>query len=81
MLGAPRLHRTVFNGDIISKEEAGAYAVAAFGNRWPPMVEEALAYWRGELSAGPFRLARRRRREAARFVLEVVESASAGGRD
>ena len=78
VLGAPRLHRTVFNGDIISKEQAGDYAVSAFGSRWRPMIEEALAYWRGELTAAPFRLAgRRRRREAARFVLEVVESASA----
>jgi len=77
VLGAPRLHRTVLEGDIISKEEAGEYALAVFGNRWRPMIDEALAYWRGELGAGPFRLAGRRRREAARFVLEVVESAGA----
>jgi hypothetical protein len=77
VLGAPRLHRTVLSGDIISKEKAGDYAVAAFGSRWRPLIEEALAYWRGELTAGPFRPAGRRRREAARFVLEVVESASA----
>ncbi len=77
VLGAPRLHRTVLQGDIISKEEAGEYAVVVFGDRWRPIIDEALAYWRGELTAGPFRLAGRRRREAARFVLEVVESASA----
>lgn len=77
VLGAPRLHRTVLEGDIISKEEAGEYALAAFGDRWRPMIDEALAYWRGELTAGPFRPAGRRRREAARFVLEVVESARA----
>ncbi len=75
VLGAPRLHRTVLNGDIISKEKAGEHALAAFGSRWRPMIEEALAYWRGELSAGPFRPAGRRRRQAARFVMEVVESA------
>ncbi len=75
-LGAPRLHRTVLNGDIISKEKAGEYAVAAFG-RSRPMIEEALSYWRGELPAGLFRLARRRRQEGARFVLEVVESTGA----
>lgn len=77
VLGAPRLHRTVLKGDIISKEEAGEYAMAAFGDRWRPMIEEALAYWRRELTAGPFRPAGRRRKEAARFVLEVVESVSA----
>ncbi len=77
VLGAPRLHRTVFNGDIISKEKAGEYALAAFGSRWRPMIEEALGYWRGELSAGPFRLSGGRRHQAARFVMEVVESAGA----
>lgn len=76
VLGAPRLHCTVLKGDIISKEQSGEYAMAVFGDRWRPMIEEALAYWRGELTAGPFRLAGRRRREAARFVLEVVESAA-----
>lgn len=40
---------------------------------------EALAYWRSELSAGPFRLAGGRRHDVARFVLEVVESAHAPG--
>jgi hypothetical protein len=78
VLGAPRLHCTVLTGDIISKEQAGEYALATFGQRWRPIIEEALAYWRGELTLGPFRLAHRRRREAARFVLEVVESAAAG---
>src|SRR5262249_6437198 len=69
VLGAPRLHRTVVEGDIISKEEAGEYALAAFGDRWGPVIDEALAYWRGQLTAGPFRPVGRRRREAARFVL------------
>lgn len=77
VLGAPRLHCTVVSGDVISKEEAGEYALAAFGDRWRPVVDEALAYWRGELTAGPFRPLGRRRREAGRFVLEVVESARA----
>ena len=77
VLGAPRLHRTVVTGDVISKEEAGEYALAAFGDRWRPVIDEALAYWRGELTAGPFRPVGRQRREAARFVLEVVESGSA----
>ena len=81
VLGAPRLHRTVVEGDVISKEEAGEYALAAFGDRWRPVIDNALAYWRGELTAGPFRPVGRRRREAARFVLEVVESATAAAPD
>ena len=74
VLGAPRLHRTVLFGGVISKEMAGEYALTQFGDRWRPLIEEALAFWRGQLTAGPFRPAGRRRREAARFVLEVVES-------
>lgn len=77
VLGAPRLHYTIRTGEIISKEEAGEYAFTTFDGRWRPLIEEALAYWRGELRSGPFRLARSRLREAARFVLEVVESADA----
>ena len=77
VLGAQRLHRTVLDGAIISKEEAGEYAVAAFDSGWRPMIEEAIAYWRGELPARPFQLAGRRRHDAARFKLEVVGSASA----
>jgi hypothetical protein len=39
-----------------------------FGDRWRPMIDEALAYWRGDLTAEPFRLAGRRQRESARFA-------------
>jgi hypothetical protein len=54
---------------------AGEHAVATFGSRWRPMIDEALGYWRGEPAAGPFPLAGRRRHEVSRFVQEVVESA------
>jgi hypothetical protein len=77
VLGAPRLHRTVLHGDIISKEQAGEYALGVFDSGWRPLIEEALSYWRGELPAGPFRPAGHRRHEAAQFVLEVVEPAGA----
>jgi hypothetical protein len=75
VLGAPRLHRTVATGEVISKEAAGEYALDVFGGRWRPIVHEALAYWRGEPPDPAFRDTRIRARQTAAFVLEVVRSA------
>ena len=77
VLGAPRLHYTLRTGEIASKEEAGRYALEAFGADWRPLIEEALAFWRGAPARAPYR--RRpelRRREAAGFVAHVIESAN-----
>ncbi|CAA9243563.1 MAG: hypothetical protein AVDCRST_MAG50-1780 [uncultured Acidimicrobiales bacterium] len=78
VLGAPRLHRTVATGEVISKEEAGAYALETFGPRWKRVVDDALAYWRGEPEpAGP--AASQRLADAGAFMREVVRSANAIG--
>jgi hypothetical protein len=74
-LGAPRLHATIATGDVLSKEAAGEYALATFGDEWRPVVEEGLAYRRGEPSPGHYRDRSERRRATAAFVLEVVRSA------
>jgi hypothetical protein len=76
VLGAPRLHRTIATGDVISKEEAGEYALDVFPARFHPLIGEALAYWREE----PPRLRRapdERRRATSEFVLEVIDAARA----
>jgi hypothetical protein len=75
VLGAPRLHRTIATGDVISKEAAGEYALAAFDERWRPIVREALAYWRAQPAAPAFRDVGVRAHETAAFVLEVVRAA------
>jgi hypothetical protein len=74
-LGAPRLHATIATGDVLSKEAAGEYALATFGDEWRPVVEEGLAYRRGEPSPGHYRDRGQRLRATAAFVQEVVRSA------
>lgn len=75
VLGAPRLHCTVATGRIVGKLCAGEYALNVFHRQWQPLVNAALAYWRGE--AGPTSaLPRAALRLAGRFVLEVVASAN-----
>jgi Domain of unknown function (DUF4111)/Nucleotidyltransferase domain len=72
VLGAPRLHRTIATGDIISKEAAGEYALEAFSREWHPLIREALAYLREE----PDRLrvsSQRRAHLTAQFVVHVIE--------
>jgi aminoglycoside adenylyltransferase-like protein/nucleotidyltransferase-like protein len=74
MLGAPRLHHTIATGDVISKEQAGEYALDAFPARWHPLIGDALAYRRGEPSRLGLSL-RERAQRTAEFVLEVVDAA------
>ena len=44
VLGVPRLHHALATGRLTSKDGAGRHAVATFGERWRPVVAEALAY-------------------------------------
>lgn len=74
VLGASRLHRTVATGEVVSKEAAGEHALGAFGRRWHPIVEAALAYRRQETAGPERRSARARTQETAAFVLEVVRA-------
>jgi hypothetical protein len=76
-----RLHRTIATGEIVSKEDAGEHALAAFAPRWHPLIRTALAHRRAEpLPAG---LARdpdladplRRLRLTGAFVTEVIAEA------
>ena len=75
VLGAPRLHRTIATGEVVSKEAAGELAVDTFDAAWHPIIREALAYWRGQPAGAAFPDGRSRTRRTAEFVLEVVRSA------
>ncbi|HZC12815.1 MAG TPA: aminoglycoside adenylyltransferase domain-containing protein, partial [Thermoleophilaceae bacterium] len=76
-LGAPRLHYTLSTGAIATKEDAGRYALEVFEPRWHPLIEDALAYWRGLPPSPAYRrLATRRRRDAAEFVASVIDTAN-----
>lgn len=75
VLGAPRLHYTLAVGEIASKENAGVYALSAFEPRWRPVIEDALAYWRGAPPGSRYqRHPARRRRDAAEFVSVVIDA-------
>lgn len=77
VLGAPRLHYTLVTGAIASKEDAGDYALEAFAPSWRPLIEEALAFWRGAPASPPYRRhPELRRRAVAAFVAHVIESAN-----
>jgi hypothetical protein len=43
VLGVSRLHHLLATGEMTSKTAAGRYAARAFGDRWRPIVTEALA--------------------------------------
>jgi hypothetical protein len=74
-LGAPRLHCTIATGEVITKEQAGDYALATFADEWHPIVHEALAYRQGDPGLGAVPTARARVEQAAAFVCEVVRCA------
>ncbi len=76
-LGAPRLHCTIATGEVVSKEAAGTYSLATFGDEWRPVVEEGLAHCRGEPSPGNFWKRGERVRATGAFVQEVVRLAHA----
>jgi hypothetical protein len=75
VLGPPRLHYTIATGEIVSKEAAGHYALATFERRWHALIEDALAFWRGEPGYARYRRhPLRRTRQAADFVDCVIEA-------
>lgn len=77
VLGAPRLHRTATTGEVIDKESAGAHALEVLGERWRPIVDDALAYRRGT-GPPPERPSRAARAAStSSLVLEVARSAGA----
>ncbi|MDQ6882638.1 MAG: DUF4111 domain-containing protein [Candidatus Dormibacteraeota bacterium] len=71
VLGAPRLHATLATSEILSKEQAGEYALNAFPE-WRLLIVDALAYWRGDSSNRWDASSFQRRRAAAEFVATVV---------
>ena len=76
VLGASRMHATIATGRVISKDQAGRYALAEFGSRWHPIIEHAVSYWGGSSLAGAGE-ARELRRRTAAFVGHVADLAHA----
>jgi hypothetical protein len=55
VLGAPRLLYTIETGEVTSKESAGEYALEMFESGWRPLIEDALAFWRGRPAPRSYR--------------------------
>ena len=77
VLGPARMHHTIATGDIISKQQAGEYALEAFDPEWWPIIEEAVAYWQGEPPHPAFPDKNSRHRRSGEFALHVIDSATA----
>jgi hypothetical protein len=75
VLGPARMHHTIATGDVVAKEAAGEYARATFGERWHPIVDEALAYRHDRPVRDPELDGAVRARQAAEFALAVVDDA------
>jgi hypothetical protein len=77
VLGAPRLHYTIATGGIATKEAAAHYALEVFEPCWHGLIEDALGFWRGEPPSAQYRgHPARRRRDAAEFVVCVIDAAN-----
>lgn len=76
VLGPVRLHHTIATGDVISKQQAGEYALDVFDSEWHPIIEEAIAYWHGVPPHPAFPDARSRHRRSGEFALHVIKSAN-----
>lgn len=77
VMGPSRLHCTVATGSIVDKEAAANYALQTFDREWHPLIEDALAFWRGAPSVSSYRYRPlRHRRDASEFVAAVIDSAN-----
>jgi Domain of unknown function (DUF4111) len=74
VLGVSRLHYTLLTGEIASKEAAGEHALAAFAPEWRPLIEDALAFWRGAPPPAYRGLRAHPTRRAAEFVAHVIDT-------
>jgi Domain of unknown function (DUF4111)/Nucleotidyltransferase domain len=75
-LGAPRLHHTIATGDVISKEAAGEWAKATLDPRHHAIVDEGLAWWRGQPADPAFGDVATRARATADLVLATADEAA-----
>ena len=76
VLGAPRLHHTIATGDVISKEAAGEWAKATLDPRHHAIVDEGLAWWRGQPADPAFADVATRARATADLVLATADDAA-----
>lgn len=74
VLGVSRLHHLLATGALTSKTGAGRYAATTFGERWRPIVVEALAVRVTGTTSGAYEGAPERRGEDTAAFTEMVVS-------
>lgn len=76
VLGVARLHHTIANGEIASKEHAGRYALETFDAAWQDLVADALAWRTARHPVDTLGCSGRERAErTASFVDHVIDDA------
>ena len=75
VLGPPRLHHTIATGEVISKEDAGRYALATFAREWHPVVEDGLAFRERGARDRSLGSPAKGLTRAAEFAIHVVDAA------
>lgn len=73
-LGVARLHMTIRNAEVISKSQAGYYALERFAPRYHPAIRDALAS-RAGLAGQRIRNPLKRRADTLSFMEHVIEDA------
>ena len=76
MLGPARMHHTIVTGEVISKAQAGEYALRTFDAEWHPIIHEALAHHRARPASPAFKDKTHRYRTTGQFGLHVIHSAN-----
>ncbi len=74
VLGIVRLYATIESGDIISKSEAGLYALTKFDPKWHYIIVDALN-WRANNHKTHYYNPFKRRKIALEFMEHILEEA------
>lgn len=73
VLGLPRLHYTISTGDVVSKTEAGQYALRVFPEQYHQLINEALRIRSQHKSASLYSSRLQRRRDALNFAEFIIK--------
>jgi hypothetical protein len=76
VLGPARLHHTIATGGIVTKEQAGDYALDVFDREWHPIIRDAVGFHRGTKPDPAFRDRTHRFETSGAFALHVIAAAN-----
>jgi len=73
VLGVIRLYATIYTGEIISKSEAGEYALRTFDSKWERIIRNAINIRRGESDGNYYNIFKRRKEMLAFMEIVLVK--------